>query len=170
MLYLELAFTNTKRNIGNYIFPFHVIVIGAKKTICVESFHSHFGEWKPCDNGGHSYVLLEMFTYGSDSLNDLCLKPQPLAKMLRHSNEKPSLFTSNLCYSNFCATKYSTPPYYPFKVVPPIFEHDLVSLATLKRGDHKHKIMARPLKPKKGTVALVFFQLVVAIMPNLYLN
>ena len=31
MLYLELAFTNTKRNICNYIFPLHVIVIGAKK-------------------------------------------------------------------------------------------------------------------------------------------
>ena len=31
MLYLELAFTNTKRNICNEIFPLHVIVIGAKK-------------------------------------------------------------------------------------------------------------------------------------------
>ena len=135
-----------------YVIKFSLCMVNSyrrKKTVCVESFHSHFGEWKPCENGGQSYVLLEMFTYGSDSLRDLCLTPQPVAKMLRHSNEKPSLFTSNLCYSNFCTIKYSPPPYSPFKVVPPIFEHGLVSLATLKRRDHKHKIMARPFKPQK---------------------
>ena len=31
-----------------------------------------------------------------------------------------------------------------------------------RRGDHKHKIMDRPFKPKYGTVSLVLLQLVVA--------
>ena len=59
---------------------------------------------------------------------------QPVARMLRHSQEKTTFLASNCSRLQVCEIKYWPPSSLPFKVVPPSFEYGLVLLATLIRG------------------------------------
>ena len=75
------------------------------------------------------------------------VKPQPVAKMLRHPNERPAFLTSN-----HCDIDYSTDlPPLPFQSK--LFLQAWSCIAGNfdkggRRGDHKHKIMDRSFKPK----------------------
>ena len=96
------------------------------------------------------------------------VKPQPVAKMLRHSNEKPAfLYFKLLLVARLWYIILTGPPPLPFPSIQSIStKYGLVLQATLIRGgggDHKHKIMDRSFKQKWGTVSQVFLQLIVAL-------
>ena len=96
------------------------------------------------------------------------VKPQTVAKMLRHSNEEPAfLYFKSLPVTRLWYIIMTCPPPLPFSSIQSCStKYGLVLLATLIRGggrDHKHKIMDRPFKQKWGTVSQVFLQLIAAL-------
>ena len=96
------------------------------------------------------------------------MKPQPVAKMLRHSNEKPAfLYFKWLLVARLWYIILTGPPPLPFPSIQSCStKYGLVLQATLIRGgggDHKHKIMDRSFKQKWGTVSQVFLQLIAAL-------
>ena len=81
------------------------------------------------------------------------LKLQPVAKMLRHSDEKRP-FLVQIAASHRSVRHNDDLP------TP---SHSRFFLD--RRGDHKHKIMDRLFKPKYSTVSQVLLQLFVACFP-----
>ena len=90
--------------------------------------------------------------------------PQPVAKILRHSEEKRPFLLQIAAGHRSVRHNSDLPSSLPFQDVPPSLERGLLLLAALIRGggrsqaqDHGHAI-----KPKYGTVSQNLLQLVVA--------
>lgn len=90
-----------------------------------------------------------------------CILPKPVAKMIRHSVEKEAFLTTNRIMRD---KTHTLPPLHS-----ELFLYGLRKVLYYsqlwqgKKGDHKHKIMGRSVKPMYCTVLQVFLQMVVAL-------